>query len=238
LEKSNQKRLQAQPLTSLLTRYRSTKQIKPMAFAMQTLNASSIRPSVAARPSSVFRQCRQPALPLRSSRIVTRAEKQQAENPLDQAAIDFEKKVVDPIVEKTKENSGLDEAVFNKTAKSAQNDDVGAFAETMSFAGLAPEIINGRGAMVGILTAFFAEINTGAPVFSQIQKTPGAILLTFGTIILASVIPIIRGADLNRKGAGPFTPRAEVWNGRLAMVSFAALIAIETFKAGPGFVWW
>lgn len=26
-----------------------------------------------------------------------------------------------------------------------------------------------------------------------------------------AVIPIIRGADLARKGAGPFTPRAEVW---------------------------
>ena len=33
----------------------------------------------------------------------------------------------------------------------------------------------------------------------------------FGLIILASVIPIIRGADLSAKGAGPFTPRAEVW---------------------------
>ena len=32
----------------------------------------------------------------------------------------------------------------------------------------------------------------------------------FAIIILASVIPIIRGADLNISGAGPFTQRAEV----------------------------
>ena len=32
----------------------------------------------------------------------------------------------------------------------------------------------------------------------------------FGIIILASVIPIIRNADLNISGWGPFTQRAEV----------------------------
>lgn len=66
------------------------------------------------------------------------------DNPAEQAAKDFEKNVVDPFVKKTQENSGLDANVFNKTADSASKDDVGAFADTMSFAGLAPEIINGR----------------------------------------------------------------------------------------------
>ena len=28
----------------------------------------------------------------------------------------------------------------------------------------------------------------------------------------------------------------QVWNGRLAMVAFASLIAVETIKAGPGLV--
>lgn len=156
------------------------------------------------------------------------------DNPAEQAAKDFEKNVVDPIVQKTQENSGLDANTFNQTAKSAQNDDVGAFADTMSFAGLAPEIINGRGAMIGMLAAFGAELRTHEPVLKQIQTGPVLVLGTFGLIILASVIPIARGADLGRKGAGPFTPRAEVWNGRLAMVSFAALLLVETFRAGPG----
>ena len=35
-------------------------------------------------------------------------------------------------------------SLINRTAGAAKNDEVGAFADTMSFAGLAPEIINGR----------------------------------------------------------------------------------------------
>ena len=115
----------------------------------------------------------------------------------------------------------------------------------------------------------------------QIADGPVLVASAFAIIILASVIPIIRGADLNISGAGPFTQRAEVcflkmpraagrlqfgmlsdklptavfvnmlllqglqglyvsnvqvWNGRLAMLAFATLIAVETFKAGPGLV--
>jgi hypothetical protein len=38
----------------------------------------------------------------------------------------------------------------------------------MSFAGLAPEIINGRGAMIGMLAAFGAELRTRHPVLQQV----------------------------------------------------------------------
>ena len=41
-------------------------------------------------------------------------------------------------------------------------------AETMSFAGLAPEIINGRGAMIGMLAAFGAELRTHTAVLQQV----------------------------------------------------------------------
>jgi hypothetical protein len=190
-----------------------------------TAQAAS-RSSSAARPTPRF-----------TVRAATQDREQATDdNPAENAAREFEKNIVEPIVQKTKENSGLDAEVFNKTAKSAQNDEVGAFADEMSFAGLVPEIVNGRGAMVGMLTAFIAELTTRQPVLVQIQKAPVLILGTFGLIILASVIPVIRNADLNRKGAGPFTPRAEVWNGRLAMVSFATLLLVETWKAGPGLV--
>lgn len=158
------------------------------------------------------------------------------DNPAERAAKEFETAVVDPLVKKTQENSGLDISGFNKTADSAGKDEVGAFPDVMSFAGLAPEIINGRGAMVGMLAALLAEISTGDPVLVQIQRAPVPTAAVFGLIILSSVVPIIRKADLSRKGFGPFTPRAEVWNGRLAMVSFAALLMVETFKAGPGLV--
>jgi len=158
------------------------------------------------------------------------------DNPAEKAAKEFETSVVDPLVKKTQENSGLDISGFNKTADSAGQDDVGAFPEVMSFAGLAPEVINGRGAMVGMLAAFLAEISTGDPVLVQVQRAPLVIGVIFGLVILGSVVPIIRNADLSRKGFGPFTPRAEVWNGRLAMVAFASLLMVETFKAGPGLV--
>ena len=78
-----------------------------------------------------------------------------------------------------------------------------------------PEITNGRGAMTAMLIAFVKELTTGKQVAEQIKSDPIFILAVFGTIIVASVIPVFRGADLNQKGAGPFTPRAEIWNGRL-----------------------
>lgn len=85
----------------------------------------------------------------------------------------------------------------------------------MSPGGMVPEITNGRGAMTAMLIAFVKELTTGKQVAEQIKSDPIFILAVFGTIIVASVIPVFRGADLDQKGAGPFTPRAEIWNGRL-----------------------
>lgn len=88
-------------------------------------------------------------------------------------------------------------------------------AEAGSFSGLVPELANSRAAMVGMLAAFGAEVATREPIFVQIQKAPVPILATFALIILGSFAPIIRGADVaNIQGAGPFTQRAEIWNGR------------------------
>ena len=70
----------------------------------------------------------------------------------------------------------------------------------------------------------------------QIKTAPVLVALGFGTVILASVIPVARGADLNQNGAGPFTQRTEIWNGRLAMVAFAFLLIVESFKKAPGLV--
>lgn len=157
---------------------------------------------------------------------------------------DIKEKLVDAkdkFVEATKENSGLD---FDKlNAQPGTGTGLGSnvtkdkgVQDTMSFSGLAPEIINGRAAMWAMLAAFAAEVRTGAPVFVQIQQAPVAILGAFAVIIVASLVPIVRGADLNRDGFGPFTQKAEVYNGRVAMLAFALLIAVETWKAGPGLV--
>ena len=44
----------------------------------------------------------------------------------------------------------------------------------------------------------------------QIATAPVLVGSAFAIVILASVIPIIRNADLNISGWGPFTQRAEV----------------------------
>ena len=91
-------------------------------------------------------------------------------------------------------------------------------AEAMSPGGLVPEITNGRGAMAAMLIAFIKELTTGKQVAEQIKSDPIFIAIVFGLIILGSIAPVVRGADLNRKGAGPFTPRAEIWNGRVVSI--------------------
>lgn len=42
-------------------------------------------------------------------------------------------------------------------------------------------------------------------IIVQIKTAPLAILGAFVTIIVASIIPALRGADMEQKGAGPFT---------------------------------
>ncbi len=44
-------------------------------------------------------------------------------------------------------------------------------------------------------------------------------------------IPILKGAKLD-KSVGPFNPRAELLNGRIAMLGFAALLASEWVNGG------
>lgn len=40
---------------------------------------------------------------------------------------------------------------------------------------------------------------------AQLKTAPLAILGAFVTIIVASIIPALRGADMDQNGAGPFT---------------------------------
>merc|ERR1712130_443600 len=154
------------------------------------------------------------------------------------------------LVEETKKNSGLDEKVLSNQAgnnpsqtfgttdvKTGQGQSVAeAFSPSGGPGGITSlvEITNGRAAMLAMLAAFGAEVATKKTIFAQIQQAPLLIGATFVTIILASAIPVLRGADLQRNGIGPFTKEAEVLNGRTGMVAFALLILVETWKAGPG----
>lgn len=103
--------------------------------------------------------------------------------------------------------------------------------EAMSFSGPGPEIINGRLAMIGFTTAIAGELATGRPLLQQFQQASGPVVAIAILFAVASLVPMFRGADLKEEN-GPFTKKAELWNGRAAMIGFSALIITEWIKGG------
>ena len=65
-------------------------------------------------------------------------------------------------------------------------------AEAQAFDGPAPETINGRLAMLGVVTCLGAEFTTNVGIQEQVVKAPVSILATFVIISLASYIPLFR----------------------------------------------
>ena len=104
-----------------------------------------------------------------------------------------------------------------------------SFGDVMGFSGLAPERVNGRLAMLGFVAAAGAELSTNEPLQQQISEATGPIAGAFLLFIAASLIPLAKGAKL--EAFGPFTPKAEMLNGRAAMLGFLLLIG---FEAGSG----
>jgi hypothetical protein len=108
------------------------------------------------------------------------------------------------------------------------------FGELQAFDGLAPEVINSRLAMLGFAIAAAFELFQGKDVFEQIKAYPLLTVATFVAFTVASWIPFLRGQSYNVK-SGPFTPAAEVTNGRIAMIGFVGLILFEAYFKGPFF---
>lgn len=115
-------------------------------------------------------------------------------------------------------------AVPTPTASQASISDV------MAFSGSVPEITNGRLAMIGVIAALGAEFASGESVLRQLADEPTGINLLFVLIIIASVVPAL--SKTPREAFGPFTPNAELINGRAAMLGFASLLAIELARGG------
>eukprot|EP00955_Chlamydomonas_euryale_P002449 26623-Chlamydomonas_euryale.AAC.1 len=114
-------------------------------------------------------------------------------------------------------------------ARTQKADEPSGFVDVMAFSGIGPELINGRLAMLGFTAAMGAELATSTPVAQQVTQAPYLIAATFGAIIAASLIPLLQG-NKNRESVGPWTPSAEVWNGRTAMVGFASLLLWEFYN--------
>jgi hypothetical protein len=67
-------------------------------------------------------------------------------------------------------------------------------ADIMKFNGAAPELVNGRLAMIGIVAAATKEVQTSQTVLQQVQTAP---LWWWGVLLLwvwASLVPISKGA--------------------------------------------
>lgn len=103
-------------------------------------------------------------------------------------------------------------------------------ADVMNFGGSAPEITNGRLAMIGFLAAVGAELSSGESVLRQLGDEPTLINMTFLLFIAASLIPAF--TNTKAQAFGPFTPNAELLNGRAAMIGFAALLGVEFMNNG------
>jgi hypothetical protein len=106
-----------------------------------------------------------------------------------------------------------------------------------AFDGAAPETINGRSAMLGFVWAFLAEKATGLTVDQQVFEGTGniAFIGLVQLIAYASLVPIINGESTDARSFGPFNAKAERWNGRLAMIGFAALLLDEFIRQTPVF---
>ncbi|CAM6106293.1 unnamed protein product [Calypogeia fissa] len=114
-----------------------------------------------------------------------------------------------------------------------------SFGSIFAFDGAAPETINGRLAMLGFVWAFLAEKATGLTVAEQVFSpgTTGQIffIAMVQVFAYASLVPIINGESTDARSWGPFNAKAERWNGRLAMIGFAALLIAEFVRQGPVF---
>jgi hypothetical protein len=141
-----------------------------------------------------------------------------------------------------KPTPGFDQAVgFTPRPEIERRPETGdkSFWSVFAFDGAAPETINGRLAMLGMVWAFVAEKATGLTVVEQLFSPSTSGLVFFvGAVQLftyASLVPIVNGESTDARSFGPFTAQAERWNGRLAMLGFFSLVVTELIRQAPVF---
>ncbi|KAG6541756.1 hypothetical protein Mapa_016768 [Marchantia paleacea] len=109
-----------------------------------------------------------------------------------------------------------------------------SFEYVFSFSGPAPEIINGRLAMLGFVAALGVELNTGDGILTQISNGGIAwLVLATSIITYASLVPMFQGISPVSRENRIFTAKAEIWNGRAAMIGAVALAITEYLTGQP-----
>jgi len=142
----------------------------------------------------------------------------------------------------------VDEVIFPAFSINAK---VQTPQEILAFEGWAPEVINGRAAMLGFVLAVIGEISTGESFMQQATGNFGELTHTMFVWTLASLFPAFssnEGYEANPfkmegskewefvfRGCPPWlavkdrlSPEVEQLNGRAAMVGCASLIVLET----------
>ena len=130
--------------------------------------------------------------------------------------------------------------------------------QILAFEGWAPEVINGRLAMLGFLTCVVQEIATGQSFTQQVTTNFGIFAAQIQLWAFASLVPafssnegytanpftmessrtwreVFKGGPWDAGKRQIFSPEVEQLNGRAAMVGIVALIAVETFKGSALF---
>jgi hypothetical protein len=103
--------------------------------------------------------------------------------------------------------------------------------QLQTFDGPAPETINGRLAMLGVVSGLLLEGVTGQGLLQQTADHPIFVFASFVLISIATYIPLIKGYTRKEAFATSFwSPKAENWNGRLAMLGFTAMILTEAIS--------
>jgi hypothetical protein len=111
--------------------------------------------------------------------------------------------------------------------------------QIQAFDGPAPETINGRLAMLGVVTGLVFEFTTGLGLRQQFADHPLTVLGSFVLIALASYVPITRGYTRKEPFEnGIWTAKSENWNGRTAMLGFTAMIITEALAGQSTVAFW
>eukprot|EP00798_Chlamydomonas_sp_ICE-L_P025049 gene25049-biopygen19499 len=158
--------------------------------------------------------------------VVSRASEQEPPTPAPSPAPSTTESAPEEVVKEARHEAQKHNSVTVNTAP----EPLGTVGGLMKSA---PEIINGRLAMLGFVAALGAELSSGQSVLRQIGDEPTLISLTFLLFIVASLVPI--NESKKPEAFGPFTPNAELINGRAAMIGFASMLAFEVFNGAAMF---
>ena len=97
--------------------------------------------------------------------------------------------------------------------------------QAMKVSGPAPERINGRLAMLMFAPMVLREVNASETVLQQFAHPDWRLVLACGLAMYASLVPVLAGCK--DEDFGFMSVRAERANGRLAMLAWAAVVALE-----------